>query len=169
MAGEPYPETQLDAKGNRREVWIFPLKVVERTAAPLPASVIQIKQEKKEREAKRLSLDELKQRAQYSRKGVGARAVSSKTYERNVYVSELVKRMAKGICQLCDKPAPFKDKKGAPFLESHHIIWLSEDGEDTVENTTALCPNCHRKMHVLNLDADVSKLKKRASATAGKL
>lgn len=24
--------------------------------------------------------------------------------------------------------------------------WLSNDGEDTIDNTIALCPNCHRKM-----------------------
>ena len=80
------------------------------------------------------------------------------TYERNVYVAELAKRRANGICQLCDHPAPFANKSGDPFLESHHIVWLSQKGEDTVENTVALCPNCHKKMHVLNLKPDRKKL-----------
>ena len=26
-------------------------------------------------------------------------------------------------------------------------IFLSNDGEDTVENAEALCPNCHREKH----------------------
>ena len=50
-------------------------------------------------------------------------------------------------------------ENGKPFLESHHIVWLSKGGEDTVENSTALCPNCHRKMHMLNLRRDIKKLK----------
>ncbi|WP_296863638.1 HNH endonuclease [Thermosyntropha sp.] len=29
-----------------------------------------------------------------------------------------------------------------------HIEWLSRGGTDTIDNTVALCPNCHRKMHV---------------------
>jgi 5-methylcytosine-specific restriction protein A len=59
--------------------------------------------------------------------------------------------------------APFKDKNGEPFLESHHIEWLSKDGEDTIENSIALCPNCHRKMHSLNLKADIAILKEKAA------
>ncbi|WP_258000386.1 HNH endonuclease [Pseudomonas aeruginosa] len=38
--------------------------------------------------------------------------------------------------------------------ETHHIEWLANGGEDTVENTVALCPNCHRKMHVVNDESD---------------
>ena len=45
-----------------------------------------------------------------------------------------------------------------PFLETHHVIWLADGGDDSIENTVALCPNCHKKMHVLNLDEDVDKL-----------
>ncbi|MEE7094460.1 HNH endonuclease, partial [Escherichia coli O10] len=36
---------------------------------------------------------------------------------------------------------------GTPFLEVHHIEWLSKGGEDSVENAIALCPNCHRQAH----------------------
>lgn len=31
-------------------------------------------------------------------------------------------------------------------------------GEDTIENTVALCPNCHRKMHVINDSDEVKTL-----------
>ena len=50
------------------------------------------------------------------------------------------------------------DKNDKPYLESHHIIWLSEGGSDTLDNTAALCPNCHKKMHVVNDPKDVIKL-----------
>lgn len=56
--------------------------------------------------------------------------------------------LAHGICQDCGCPAPFLRKSdGLPYLEVHHIVPLAKKGEDTVENTVALCPNCHRKRH----------------------
>jgi 5-methylcytosine-specific restriction endonuclease McrA len=38
----------------------------------------------------------------------------------------------------------------------------TEGGEDSIENAVALCPNCHRKMHVLNLTPDIKKLNDKA-------
>nr|WP_307993153.1 HNH endonuclease [uncultured Niameybacter sp.] len=32
-------------------------------------------------------------------------------------------------------------------MEEHHLIPLSEGGEDSLSNVFALCPNCHREMH----------------------
>lgn len=52
-----------------------------------------------------------------------------------------------GRCMKCGNVAPFFSKDGLPYLEVHHVIPLSSDGEDTLENTIALCPNCHRKIH----------------------
>ena len=80
-------------------------------------------------------------------------------YKRDNYISELAKREAKGICQLCGKQAPFNTTDGKPYLESHHIVWLSEGGSDTIDNTVAVCPNCHRKLHYLNDKRDVEYLK----------
>ena len=167
LTDKPYEEDQPDINSNLRKVWIFPLKLTNQNKSiPLPQSIIQKKQKKKEKEARRLSADELKERANYAKRQVGKRKVSSSTYERNAYVAELAKRRANGICQLCDEPAPFQDKNGAPYLESHHIVWLSKSGEDTIENTTALCPNCHRKMHILNLKSDIYKLEVKSSVVS---
>lgn len=115
--------------------------------------------EKAEQEAKGLSDSELFEKAkqQGSTKPKEKASITS-TYTRNTYVAEASKRRANGICQLCGKPAPFNDKNGNPYLESHHIIWLSEGGSDTLENTAALCPNCHRKMHIVNNVDDMKKL-----------
>tara|TARA_B100001059_G_C17802863_1_gene567292 strand:+ start:45 stop:260 length:216 start_codon:yes stop_codon:yes gene_type:complete len=60
---------------------------------------------------------------------------------------------------LCEKIAPFKKKDGSPFLEVHHIDFLKNGGDDTIENVSALCPNCHRKMHALEIKEDIEKLK----------
>ena len=112
-----------------------------------------------ESEAKSLSDSELYEKAkqQSSIKPI-ERATTTWTYTRNIYIVEASKRRAKGICQLCEKPAPFNDKNGNPYLECHHIILLSEGGADDLQNTAALCPNCHKKMHIVNDEMDVQKL-----------
>lgn len=89
----------------------------------------------------------------------GRRRVTSSTFVRSAEVVKETRRRANGICQLCNQPAPFIDKKGNPYLEVHHIIWLSRGGEDNTENTAALCPNCHIRMHVLDKPEDIEKLK----------
>lgn len=88
-------------------------------------------------------------------------------YERNRYVAELAKRRADGICELCGKAAPFTNRSDEPFLESHHIVWLAHGGPDSIANTVALCPNCHRKMHVVNDAKDIKKLNRRAGKALG--
>lgn len=80
------------------------------------------------------------------------------TYTRNAEVVKAAKARAKGVCQLCMKPAPFLDSKGVPYLEVHHVIWLSRGGKDSTDNAVALCPNCHTKMHVVDDIQDVNKL-----------
>ena len=78
--------------------------------------------------------------------------------ERDPHVAENAKRRAAGKCELCRKPAPFTNASNEPYLESHHIVWLAHGGPDSIGNTVALCPNCHRKMHVVNDAEDVEKL-----------
>lgn len=110
----------------------------------------------------KLSKDELKNRAEERslKKIKGAhRSVITDTYYRDPIIARYAKERANGICQLCGMPAPFNDKDGNPYLECHHIIWLSDGGEDTIENTVALCPNCHKRMHVLNEKIAVKLLK----------
>lgn len=80
------------------------------------------------------------------------------TFYRSPEVADYAKKISNGICQLCEKPAPFTDKNGEPFLESHHVIWLSRGGTDTIDNVVALCPNCHSKMHVIDDPIDIGKL-----------
>ena len=76
------------------------------------------------------------------------RTVTTTVFVRNPDVVAEVLFRAKGICQKCKKPAPFKRlTNGRPYLEVHHRIRLADHGEDTVENAEALCPNCHRAKH----------------------
>jgi hypothetical protein len=76
------------------------------------------------------------------------RAVTVREFVRNEDVVAEVLYRAHGRCGSCRKPAPFKrTRDGSPYLEVHHKIPLADDGEDTVQNAIALCPNCHRKFH----------------------
>lgn len=107
----------------------------------------------------KLSTDVIQIRARKSNKVPEVSKIYQNSYKRNKYIVEYAKRRSNGICQLCKKEAPFKDKENSPYLEVHHIKWLSDGGEDSIENTVALCPNCHRKMHTLNLEEDVNYLR----------
>ncbi|KKI90673.1 restriction endonuclease [Bacillus sp. SA1-12] len=160
LADEPYTETQPDKNGTPRKVYVFPLKLMDgQEKVLISKNAVESKEQIQEKEAKKLNDDELKKRTSYAPSKPGSRNVTTNGYERNAYVSEYAKRRANGICQLCEEPAPFKTKKGDPYLETHHIVWLANGGEDSIENTVALCANCHRKMHSLNLEQDVQKLK----------
>ena len=124
----------------------------------MPAIEFQEVQERRERKARRLSPEELAARAAAAPKVAGQRQTTATSYERDQYVSRFAKERAKGCCELCAKPAPFKKSDGEPYLETHHVTWLSKGGEDSIANTVALCPNCHRKMHELDADLDRAKL-----------
>ena len=82
-------------------------------------------------------------------------------FTRNEYIREFVLIRSKGICELCENKAPFHDKYGNPFLETHHVEYLSKGGKDSIENVVALCPNCHRKIHNLKLESDIEILKQK--------
>ncbi|HGS4683979.1 TPA: HNH endonuclease [Vibrio parahaemolyticus] len=74
--------------------------------------------------------------------------VSAKIYQRNPHVVAERLTIANGVCERCKMKAPFfRAKDGTPYLEVHHIERLSEGGVDILENTVALCPNCHRELH----------------------
>ena len=164
LAGKPYQETQPDQNDKPRKVWMYPLHLVDQDRpAPMDEETLRRIQTAEEHKAARLSLDELKRRVELAPKKSGTREVISKQHDRNPYVAEYVKRRANGICELCSNPAPFMNKHKEPYLEEHHIIWLSKGSNDTVDNTVALCPNCHRKMHILDRAEDRKILSLKAS------
>jgi len=160
LANSPFCELQPDLHNNIRYVWIFPLKLKNETPLIIPKESIQNKYEKKSKTAKQLNVNELKKIVDESR---GDKSViitsTSNTYLRDPYVSELAKKLANGCCRLCNNFAPFSDMDNNPYLESHHVKWLSKGGEDEVKNIVALCPNCHKRMHILNKKEDVKLLK----------
>lgn len=69
------------------------------------------------------------------------------TYVRDPKVQAWVLNASAGLCEGCGERAPFNRADGEPYLEVHHVWHLAEGGPDTVENTVAVCPNCHRRLH----------------------
>lgn len=68
-------------------------------------------------------------------------------YQRDSSVKAWVLKQANGICECCDKRAPFNGADGLPYLEVHHVRMLAAKGSDTIGNAVAVCPNCHREFH----------------------
>lgn len=74
------------------------------------------------------------------------RAVSGLAIVRDGAVRKAVLDRALGLCEYCKAPG-FRTFGGQIYLETHHVIPLSEGGRDRVNNVIALCPNDHRKAH----------------------
>lgn len=74
--------------------------------------------------------------------------VTSEVFIRDPHIVAERLLRANGVCDGCYKPAPFnRASDGTPYLEVHHRVRLADQGEDTLDNTHALCPNCHRQRH----------------------
>ena len=116
-------------------------------------------EETEEKEAAQLSADELLARARNCHSGpADTFTATTQQRRRNPLLQLAAKARANGVCQLCGITLDYKDKQGRPYLEAHHIIPLAEDGPDELSNMAALCPNCHRKMHVVADQDDIAKL-----------
>jgi 5-methylcytosine-specific restriction protein A len=71
----------------------------------------------------------------------------AESYTRSNVVKRFALREADGLCQGCEKSAPFRDEDGDPYLEVHHLHRVSDRGPDDPDNVIALCPNCHARVH----------------------
>ena len=100
--------------------------------------------------AKSLTMDE-KNRAQASARYPEIptkRQATITLYDRNPHIAAKALLRAAGRCEGCNRPALFKRASdGTDYLEVHHRLRLADGGPDTLANLTALCPNCHRKVH----------------------
>ena len=142
LVEKPYHAPQLDAGVCMRSVWVFPVKPV--------INVTDCMSDDFEKKVVSLSNRELNKRAKTNRDNKEPRTTETTVYYRDPYLKELVKRIADGKCQYCGSDAPFKDKNNEPYLEEHHVKKLADGGSDTIDNVVAICPNCHRKVHVLD-------------------
>lgn len=147
LVDKPYKDRQPDDNGNMRDVWMFPVM-------PVAEAAQDVSHELSEKEISRLSNTELARYTAVKNVRKEPKKTESIVYYRDPYLKQMVKRIADGKCQFCGSDAPFIDKQGEPYLEAHHVIRLADGGQDTIDNVVAICPNCHRKVHVLNDEVD---------------
>jgi 5-methylcytosine-specific restriction protein A len=165
LALNPYLSRQTDSEKIVRDVTVFPLILKGNAHPPITKKELpEIKEEIIDRKTQKVPPGQPGVPARSSLSEDSRREGVSEVFDDDQIVSEYAKRRADGICQLCNLPAPFKNRNGDPYLEIHHIVPLAEGGQDIIENVAALCPNCHRKMHELNLPADVVRLRNRVSS-----
>lgn len=162
LVGPLNTEQQPDEEGNLRTVFVFPLKLqnLQQPLTPTIEEIQHIRQDR-QRKVRKKSVEDLRRLAEAAGNATpGRRTVTTVQCDRNEYVVAYVKKQASGICDLCKKLAPFASGDG-PYLECHHVKRLADSGPDTIDNAVALCANCHRKMHVLNLEHDRHLLQER--------
>ena len=63
LSAQPYQEIQEDVEGRERKVWIFPLKLLN-AAPPVKAAILEQLAQHKAKQAKKLSVAELRKRVQ---------------------------------------------------------------------------------------------------------
>lgn len=162
LSAAPYQETQPGQDGESRKAWMFPLQLVATNYQPTTTTNdVRRIQELRQRALRKMPLAQVRRRALASSPSPTRRVSQSEQIIRNEAVATYVKMAAGGKCDLCRHEAPFLGKDALPFLECHHVKHLANGGDDTIENAVALCPNCHRKMHVLDRSSDRKKLRKR--------
>jgi 5-methylcytosine-specific restriction protein A len=141
-------ELRPDRNGQQRQAIVFHLEVLTATATPSQAPADPATTPVDQRALSRMPLDELRGRALFS----SSSSTSQQQREFIVrYRAEAIRqyalRRAAGVCESCLQPAPFHGKKG-PYLEVHHLHRLSDGGPDHPDAVAAICPNCHREIHV---------------------
>lgn len=75
------------------------------------------------------------------------RTASGTVFVRNPAVRRYALARAKGRCEWCGEPG-FAMDDGSMFLETHHVVPLSENGPDKRTNVVALCATHHREAHL---------------------
>lgn len=145
-------ETQIrpDSNGNSRKAFVFQLDINSslETEYNIPSSgplTVEEKRKAKTKSTKRL--EELRQAALAAPETKDRVEKQRIAYQRAEAIKQYVLARAKGVCEGCEKPAPFRTSKG-PYLECHHLHRLADGGPDHPVNVIALCPNCHRETHL---------------------
>lgn len=133
-------DTLLDENGDQREAFRFKL-------APVGGTQIKSQNGTPNSLSDQELFEKAKQSSPTPSTGSSNGSRGGRSYPRSQYVREFALRLADGVCQGCDKDAPFIAESGTPFLEVHHITRRSDGGADAPENVVALCPNCHRRVH----------------------
>ncbi len=156
---------ELNSKGGYNYVFLLEVTGLDDLKKTLEALHIEEEEEFSEQDKDNL-YKTAREKSNSAEENQDGQIVTTKVYKRDASVSAYVKMRADGKCDMCGMEAPFFDKKGKPYLEEHHVIRLADGGEDSIDNAVALCPNCHRKIHVVGTDTMIDALMKRLLAYA---
>ena len=59
--------------------------------------------------------------------------------------------MSANKCQICESlqsnPLGFNKRNGKPYVEAHHVIFVSRGGSLSAANLITVCANHHRQLH----------------------
>jgi len=89
------------------------------------------------------------------------RELSTKVNVSNPLLKEDIKQLYSYKCQICSTQIKYRGWipglskiQEYEFLsaDAHHIVALSQNGEDDPSNIMCVCPNCHRKLHTGELE-----------------
>lgn len=92
----------------------------------------------------------------------------SQNYNRDPKIGVIARRIANYNCQINSSHITFKNIQNNNYVEIHHIIPISLQKHywsslsiniDCLENVIALCPNCHRSIHLGNSNTKKQILK----------
>jgi predicted restriction endonuclease len=84
-------------------------------------------------------------------------------FVRDPYIVAAALARAQDQCEMPNcKSQLFQRDDDRSYLEVHHIVPLSEGGDDTLINAAALCPSCHRELHFGKLRPEKRELLRRA-------
>jgi len=141
-------EQRPDREGKTRNAIVFELGFID-YAAPSPS--IEVSALSTLRGEGRLAARSLAELRRLALTGVtNAATVEERrriTRVRSDAVRAYVLKRAAGICEGCTNPAPFKTRRGTPYLEPHHTTRMADGGPDHPAHVIALCPTCHRRVH----------------------
>lgn len=157
------PQFEPKQAGSSYMVWRFPLKLVPIDETQWDADYHAVERKEMKRELKELEEEIVTalMNSAFKNERV-SRTLTTVRFDKKALYSAYVRKRAGGYCDLCRNKAPFYDEDGNPYLETHHIERLSNGGIDSPDNMVALCPNCHRKVHMLDLQEDKEELKTKA-------
>ncbi|MCD7893422.1 MAG: helix-turn-helix domain-containing protein [Erysipelotrichaceae bacterium] len=148
LISEPYIVDEYNLiLNNNQKVWKYQLKLIDQNDY---LSYDFIKHINK---TNTLKGSESKEKTKLINREICEMVLTKKYIISNPEIEKYVMNRANGICELCEKPAPFK-VNDIPFLQIYYINSSQEDGKDNVSNAAALCPNCYQKMKHLNLKED---------------
>lgn len=73
----------------------------------------------------------------------------------NTLITEKALKRANGNCEFCQNRAPFICSNGIPYLETYLIKKKAVEGNISIDDIAAVCPNCYKKLEILQLPGDI--------------